>query len=111
MCSLSADNLKGLPSMQPYGWRVCVVPWVASGQMPLMSVLGIAMAALDSHRGVAAIAEQGMTFLHYLSGIPEYRSKLRASGVKARVHEILALHRLDPHITELASKLQDTMKL
>jgi hypothetical protein len=36
-------------------------------QVPLMAALPSARAAMDAHRGVAAVAEQGLRFLHNLS--------------------------------------------
>ena len=36
-------------------------------QVPLMVALPAAQAAMDAHRGVAAVAEQGLAFLRNLS--------------------------------------------
>ncbi len=36
-------------------------------QVPLMAALSTAQAAMDAHRGVAAVAEQGLAFLRSLA--------------------------------------------
>ena len=36
-------------------------------QVPLMAALSTAQAAMDAHRGVAAVAEQGLAFLRRVS--------------------------------------------
>ncbi len=43
------------------GGRLAVV------QVALMGVVSSAVAAMDAHRGVAAVAEHGLGFLRYLS--------------------------------------------
>jgi hypothetical protein len=61
-------------------------------QVPLMSVLGSAVAALDAHQGVAEVAKYGLGFLLNLSGSPANLSGLRAAGVKAIVSHVAASH-------------------
>ncbi len=49
--------------------------WV---QVPLMAALRTAQAAMDAHRGVAAVAEQGLCFLRKLSVMVPNRVSLWA---------------------------------
>ena len=49
-----------MPSVPCTFWFRCV-------QVPLMAALPAAQAAMDAHRGVAAVAEQGLCFLRSLA--------------------------------------------
>ena len=48
-------------------------------QLALMAAVPSAMAALDGHRGVAAVTENGLAFLYVLSAAPENRVRLGVS--------------------------------
>ena len=49
-----------MPSVPCTFWFRCV-------QVPLMAALPTAQAAMDAHRGVAAVAENGLGFLRSLA--------------------------------------------
>ena len=46
---------------------VCPVMVIGCVQVPLMALLPSARAAMDAHRGVAAVAEHGLSFLSNLA--------------------------------------------
>ena len=46
---------------------VCPVMVIGCVQVPLMALLPSAQAAMDAHRGVAAVAEYGLCFLENLA--------------------------------------------
>jgi hypothetical protein len=50
-------------------------------QVALMSAVPSTVAALDSHRGVAMVAQNGLCFLYNLSVAPENR--VRSVGLRA----------------------------
>ncbi len=56
--------------------RLCSVDAFVIVQVPLMGVLGTAVAALDAHRGLWEVAEKGLLFLRDLAVAPE--NKVRA---------------------------------
>jgi hypothetical protein len=43
------------------------IAWAAEDKVLLMRVVDSAVAAMDTHRGVAAVAEHGLCFLSYVS--------------------------------------------
>ena len=47
-------------------------------QVPLMGVLGTAVAALDAHRGLWEVAEMGLLFLRDLAVAPENHVRFHA---------------------------------
>jgi hypothetical protein len=50
-------------------------------QVPLMRVVDSAVAAMDTHRGVAAVAEHGLGFLRNMSNPEPNRVRRQAMGV------------------------------
>ncbi len=56
-----------LASLIAYTPSVPCTVWFRCVQVPLMAALPAAQAAMDAHRGVAAVAEQGLVFLRSLS--------------------------------------------
>jgi hypothetical protein len=67
-------------------WAVCAGMDVA--QVPLMDVAGSAVAAMDMHRGVVAVAEYGLGFLRNISSA-------EANRVRAAVEHRLCVHSED----------------
>ena len=61
--------------------RACCVQSFVIVQVPLMGVLGTAVAALDAHRGLWEVAEMGLLFLGDLAVAPENHVRCHASGL------------------------------
>jgi hypothetical protein len=61
------------------GVAVCVsVDSFLLTQVPLMGVLGTAVAALDAHRGLWMVARRGLLFLRVLAVVPENHVRFHA---------------------------------
>ena len=80
LCNLSVAEANRVSCWSPFGQLLCtslcrgshicpVCPPLVRCcvQVPLMAALPAAQAAMDAHRGVAAVAEQGLAFLWNLS--------------------------------------------
>jgi hypothetical protein len=64
-----------------------------------MAALPTAQAAMDAHRRVAAVAEQGVAFLLNLSCSDATVPSLRAADLRPLVESLLALHRVRRNIS------------
>ncbi len=66
--------------------------------------LPLLLAALDTHRASAGVANAAMWALWGLSLAPDGRAALRASGAGAKVREVAALHPNSHTVQASASK-------
>jgi hypothetical protein len=70
-----------------------------------MAALPTALAALDTHRGVAAVAANATVFLYNLSSPAPNIPALRAAGVKAHATSALSLHPTNAFVKDWAPPL------
>jgi hypothetical protein len=70
-----------------------------------MAALPAALAALDAHRGVEAVAESAVSFLEDLSRSASNLPALRAACVKAHATSALSLHPTSACLQEWAPPL------
>jgi hypothetical protein len=70
-----------------------------------MAALPTALAALDTHRGVAAVAANAIVFLYNSSSSAPNLPALQAAGVKAHATSALSLHPASASVKDWAPPL------